>query len=165
MGNDPLHGAVHHATQVVTTELERPIGLQLFAFVSGIQDVGLAHESSRMQGESLTAMGWEGDPDFVDRLDWYPTMEGESLAVKRRTLVISLLITLGVVTAAWAIGVPSRARWRDRTARASRQDGALRQPGVGLLLPVLGRRGGAAQCLAVLHRSSGATGEEVSGRA
>ena len=60
-----------------------------------------------MQGESLTAMRWEGDPDFVDRLEWYPIMEGESLAVKRRTLVISLLITLGVVTAAWAIGVPS----------------------------------------------------------
>ncbi len=62
-----------------------------------------------MQGESLTAMGWEGDPDFVDRLDWHPTMEGESLAMKRRTLVLSLLIMLGVVTAAWAIGLPSQA--------------------------------------------------------
>ncbi len=51
--------------------------------------------SSRMQGESLTAMGREGDPDFVDRLGRYRDVEGGSLAVKRRTLVVSLLIALG----------------------------------------------------------------------
>ena len=62
-----------------------------------------------MLGDSLTAMRWEGDLDFVDRLDRYPIVEGGFLVVKRRTLVISLLIALGVVTAAWAVGVPSPA--------------------------------------------------------
>ena len=60
-----------------------------------------------MLGDSLTAMRWEGDQDFVDRLGRYPDVEGGSPVVKRRTLVLSLLIALGVVAAAWAVGVPS----------------------------------------------------------
>jgi CBS domain containing-hemolysin-like protein len=52
-------------------------------------------------------MRWEGDQDFVDRLGRYPDVEGGSPVVKRRTLVLSLLIALGVVAAAWAVGVPS----------------------------------------------------------
>jgi len=60
-----------------------------------------------MLGESLTAMHQEGDPVFVDRLDRYPIVEGGLLAVNRRTLLVSLLIALGVVAAAWAVGVPS----------------------------------------------------------
>ncbi len=60
-----------------------------------------------MLGDSLTAMRWEGDQDFVDRLGRYPDVEGGSPVVKRRTLVLSLLIALGVVAAVWAVGVPS----------------------------------------------------------